>query len=80
MERLQEPDASLAMIRYRHASALKTMNDRYSTTGPTQTKVAVYNRNGARFGYVEEDQDAFDGVERASFSELESNDGCGMDQ
>ena len=87
MGRLHGSDASLAMKRYRRTSALKTMNDRYSTTGPTQTKVAVYNRNGARFGYVAEDQDGFDGVERASIGELEmvdngmeSNDGFGMDQ
>ena len=80
MGRLHGSDASLAMIRYRRTSALKTMDDRYSTAGLKQTKVDVYNRNGKRRGYVEEDQDGFGGVERASFGELESNNGCGMEQ
>lgn len=34
-------------------SALKTMNDRLPTTGPTQPEKDVYNRNGERFCYVE---------------------------
>ena len=80
MGRLHGSDANLAMIQYRRTSALKTMDDRYSTAGLKQTKVDVYNRNGKRRGYVEEDQDGFGGVERASFGELESNGGYGMDQ
>ena len=63
MGRLQGSDVSLAMIRYRRAFALKTMDDPLAWSKPTaglkQTKVNVYNRNGKRRGYVEEDQDGF---------------------
>ena len=78
-QRATRLDASLT-VDFRRTSVLKTMNDRYPTSGLTRTKVGKAIKNGERLVCVGEDQDGFDGVKQANVnssgamnSSMESN-------
>ena len=67
-------------------ASLKTMHDRYPTSGKNVTKVGKRIRNGSHWSCVGEDQNDFGFVKQASIGTskmdhgMESNDGQEMDQ